>query len=83
MTTLHIPDPIPFPRVAELCAQFDLDPKRVESLEFRPFGLYVTFLVADDEGRRLSDGHDAAKHRVFVPYLREGASDDDRPPGQR
>lgn len=83
MSAPHIPDPIPFAEVTELCKRLGIDPGEVESLEFRTFGLYVTFLATNDAGRRLSDGQDAARHRIFVPFLREEISDDDRPPGQR
>lgn len=67
----HIPDPIPFAEVSGLCKQLGLDPAEVESLEFRVYGLYVTFHARDDEGCKLSDGQDVARHRIFVPYVRE------------
>lgn len=71
MNAPHIPDPIPLAQVAELCKRLGLDPSYVEALEFRTFGLYVTFFATDDEGHKMSDGQDAARHRIFVPIVRE------------
>lgn len=68
MSTLQIPDPIPRSFVVDLCERLGLDPITVQGLEFTPFGLYATFSVRGPKGGKLSDGHDAATHRVFVPY---------------
>ena len=73
MTAPLIPDPIPRARVGELCKQLGLDPSVVEALEFKTFGLYVTFHATDEDGRKLLDGQDVARHRIFVPYAEEDA----------
>jgi hypothetical protein len=77
-----LPESLPRTPVMAFVKALGLEPRDVQGLEFGPFGLYVTLLATDDEGRRLSDGFDAATHRIFIRFGEE-ASDDDRPPGQR
>lgn len=71
MSALQIPDPIPRSVVVDLCERLGLDPITVQALEFTPFGLYVSFAVISPRGGKLSDGKDAATHRIFVPYKDE------------
>ena len=80
MTVPSVPGSVPRPAVVDFCRSLGLDPSDVRALEFSPYGLYVTFFVKDDTGHKISDGCDAATHRIFV-QLGEEASDDDRPPG--
>lgn len=82
MTVPSVPESVPRPAVVDFCKSLGLDPSDVQALEFSPFGLYVTFFATDDTGHKISDGRDAATHRIFVQFG-EGASDDDRPSGQR
>jgi hypothetical protein len=77
-----VPASVPRPTVASFCKSLGLDPSDVQALEFSPYGLYVTFFAVDETGHKLSDGRDAATHRIFVRFGEE-VSDDDRPAGQR
>lgn len=66
-----IPASVARDEVLAVCRQLGFDPKLLVSLEFGGYGVYATLFFTDDEGHKVSDGNDAAKHRIFVP-INEG-----------
>ncbi|MEU6552117.1 hypothetical protein ABZ915_17800 [Streptomyces sp. NPDC046915] len=72
MSLPHVPESVSRYRVKVLCEELELDARLVEALEFRSYGLYVTFHATNSEGRKLADGGDVARHRIFIPYTEEG-----------
>lgn len=65
----EIPASVTRDDVLAFCRKLGFDPKLLVSLEFRVRGVYVTLLFTDDEGHKISDGDDVAKHRIFVPIV--------------
>jgi hypothetical protein len=82
VTVPHGPESVSLTEVQGFCKRIGLDPNTVQQLEISPYGLYVTYFATDGDGHKLSDGRDAATHRIFVRFDEE-ASDDDPPAGRR
>jgi hypothetical protein len=82
VTIPSVPERVSRAAVVDFCKNVGLDPGDVQSLEFSPYGLYVTFFATDETGHKVSDGRDAATHRIFVQFGEE-AIDDDSASGQR
>lgn len=66
--------------VTAFCKLIGLEPDTVQMLEISPYGLYVTYFATDSDGHKLSDGRDAATHRIFIRFGEE-VGDDDRSSG--
>jgi hypothetical protein len=69
----EIPDSVARGDVLAFCRRLVFDPKLLVSLDFKVGGVYASIYFTDDEGRRVSDGEDAARHRIFVPFAEDEA----------
>jgi hypothetical protein len=64
----EIPASVARDDVLAVCRKLGFDPKLLVSLDFKVGGVYATIYFTDDEGHRVSDGEDAARHCIFVPF---------------
>jgi hypothetical protein len=71
VTLPSVPESVSREAVIAFCETLRIDPTDVQALEFSPYGLYVTFFATDATGHKISDGRDAATHRIFVRFGEE------------
>jgi hypothetical protein len=71
--TPDIPASVPRGDVLAFCRKLGFDPKALVSLDFKARGVYATIYYTDDGGHRISDGDDAARHCIFVPFTEDKA----------
>ena len=79
--TAPFPESVPLSAVPTFFRRLGVDPRFVQALELGTWGMYLTLLAKDADGRKLFDGRDAATHRIFVRFDEE-VPDGDPPAGR-
>ena len=81
MTAPQIPDSVSWVEAKAFVERIGLDPNSLRALEIGMDGVWATIFAENSKGHRIAADGDAACHRMFMPFDREEASDDDRPSG--
>jgi hypothetical protein len=67
-----IPDTVPWVEAKAFIERIGVDPHSVRALEITVDGVWVTVYATTPDGRRIAADGDAACHKLFIPFEREG-----------
>jgi hypothetical protein len=62
-----VPESLTRAEYVSLFEAVGISPNRTLDLSFRPNGIYATVFVLDDNGAKMLDGSDLAKHSIYIP----------------
>lgn len=62
-----VPESLTRAEYVSLFESVGIAPNRTIELSFRPNGIYATVFVLDDNGAKMLDGQDLAKHSIYIP----------------
>ena len=73
MNIAGVPEAISREAYISLVRSLGLDPYQVVDLECHPEGVYAVVFTLDVEGKRMVEGEEFAKHKIWIPVVDDTA----------